>query len=133
MIATIVLAQVLFAWKPCVVTVYDHPEPSRWYFHGRKTASGSRFSNYEKTAAIRQRELPHLPFGTVVELRSRGRYTRVKITDTGRGPGNGTSLRWFDLSGNAMKELNGKWVATKFKAEYRVITHGTSRIPKGRR
>jgi rare lipoprotein A len=62
-------------------------------FHGRKTASGDRFSQNEMTAAHRQ-----LPLGTkvMVENRDTGEQTEVKITD--RGPYTDTKRRVIDLS-----------------------------------
>jgi rare lipoprotein A len=62
-------------------------------FHGRKTASGERFSQNEMTAAHRQ-----LPLGTkvIVENRQTGEQAEVKITD--RGPYADTKRRMIDLS-----------------------------------
>jgi rare lipoprotein A len=62
-------------------------------FHGRKTASGDRFSQNEMTAAHR-----HLPLGTkvLVENRETGEQVEVKITD--RGPYADKQRRIIDLS-----------------------------------
>jgi rare lipoprotein A len=62
-------------------------------FHGRKTASGERFSQNEMTAAHRQ-----LPLGTkvMVENRETGAQIEVKITD--RGPYADMKRRIIDLS-----------------------------------
>lgn len=62
-------------------------------FHGRKTASGERFSQNEMTAAHRQ-----LPLGTkvLVEHRDTGAQVEVKITD--RGPYADKQRRIIDLS-----------------------------------
>jgi rare lipoprotein A len=62
-------------------------------FHGRKTASGDRFSQNEMTAAHRQ-----LPLGTkvMVENRETGAQAEVKITD--RGPYADKKRRIIDLS-----------------------------------
>jgi rare lipoprotein A len=62
-------------------------------FHGRKTASGERFSQHEMTAAHRQ-----LPLGTkvIVENRETGAQVEVKITD--RGPYADNKRRVIDLS-----------------------------------
>jgi peptidoglycan lytic transglycosylase len=62
-------------------------------FHGRKTASGERFSQHEMTAAHRQ-----LPLGTkvMVENRETGAQAEVKITD--RGPYADKKRRIIDLS-----------------------------------
>ncbi len=62
-------------------------------FHGRKTASGERFSQNEMTAAHRQ-----LPLGTkvMVENRETGAQAEVKITD--RGPYADKKRRIIDLS-----------------------------------
>jgi rare lipoprotein A len=62
-------------------------------FHGRKTASGERFSQDEMTAAHRQ-----LPLGTkvMVENPDTGEQVEVKITD--RGPHADRQRRIIDLS-----------------------------------
>ena len=62
-------------------------------FHGRKTASGERFSQHEMTAAHRQ-----LPLGTkvIVENRETGEQVEIKITD--RGPYADKKRRIIDLS-----------------------------------
>jgi rare lipoprotein A len=62
-------------------------------FHGRKTASGERFSQNEMTAAHRR-----LPLGTkvLVENRQTGEQAEVKITD--RGPYADKKRRIIDLS-----------------------------------
>jgi rare lipoprotein A len=62
-------------------------------FHGRKTASGKRFSQDEMTAAHRQ-----LPLGTkvLVENPDTGAQVEVKITD--RGPYADRQRRIIDLS-----------------------------------
>jgi rare lipoprotein A len=62
-------------------------------FHGRQTANGERFSQYEMTAAHRQ-----LPLGTkvMVEHRDTGAQVEVKITD--RGPYADKQRRIIDLS-----------------------------------
>ena len=62
-------------------------------FHGRKTASGERFSQNEMTAAHRQ-----LPLGTkvMVENPETGAQIEVKITD--RGPYADMKRRIIDLS-----------------------------------
>jgi rare lipoprotein A len=54
------------------------------FFEGRKTASGSRFRQSGMTAAHRT-----LPFGTVVEVRSRATGKSVRVTITDRGPFSG--------------------------------------------
>jgi rare lipoprotein A len=62
-------------------------------FHGRKTASGERFSQHEMTAAHR-----HLPLGTkvMIENPDTGAQAEVKITD--RGPFADQRQRIIDLS-----------------------------------
>jgi rare lipoprotein A len=72
-----------------------------WYggrFHGRKTASGERFSKNKLTAAHRK-----LPFGTVVRVTNEknGRSVEVRITD--RGPYGGGRI--IDLSEAAAREI----------------------------
>jgi rare lipoprotein A len=69
-------------------------------FHGRKTASGDRFSQHEMTAAHRQ-----LPLGTkvMVENRETGEQVEVKITD--RGPYADKNRRIIDLSKAAANSI----------------------------
>ena len=69
-------------------------------FHGRKTASGERFSQNEMTAAHRR-----LPLGTkvMVEHRETGEQVEVKITD--RGPYADKQRRIIDLSKAAADSL----------------------------
>lgn len=72
-----------------------------WYgpgFHGRKTASGARFNQYEMTAAHRR-----LPLGTRVEVTNvrNGRSVEVLIND--RGPFVGGRI--IDLSKAAADRL----------------------------
>lgn len=72
-----------------------------WYgptFHGRRTASGTRYNMYEMTAAHKS-----LPFGTKVRVtnQNNGRSCIVKITD--RGPFVGT--RVIDLSKGAASAI----------------------------
>jgi rare lipoprotein A len=54
------------------------------FFEGRKTASGARFRQSGMTAAHRT-----LPFGTVVEVRSRATGKSVRVTINDRGPFSG--------------------------------------------
>lgn len=63
---------------------YDETGLATWYggrFHGRKTASGERFSIHKLTAAHKT-----LPFGSLVEVSNpqTGRKVTVRIND--RGP-----------------------------------------------
>lgn len=70
-----------------------------WYgkpFHGRKTASGSRFNMNALTAAHRT-----LPFGTRVRVTYNGRSVTVTIND--RGPF--TAGRMIDLSKAAAAKI----------------------------
>ena len=70
-------------------------------WHGRKTASGERFSQRKMTAAHRS-----LPFGTRVRVTnlSNGRSVVVKIND--RGPFGRDRSRIIDLSKAAAKSLD---------------------------
>lgn len=67
-------------------------------FHGRKTASGERFSSHEFTAAHRT-----LPFGTRLRLKNpnNNREAIVRIND--RGPY--TDGRQLDVSWRVAEEL----------------------------
>ncbi len=81
--------------------VIEQKGEASWYgadFHGKKTASGEKFNQHEKTAAH-----PTLPLGTeatVTNLET-GKSVEVEITD--RGPY--TKGRDIDLSKEAAKEL----------------------------
>ena len=67
-------------------------------FHGKRTASGSRFDNNKFTAAHRK-----LPFGTMLRITNErnGRHVVVKVTD--RGPF--VKGREIDLSRRAYMEM----------------------------
>ena len=72
-----------------------------WYgpgFHGRTSASGERFNQYDMTAAHRT-----LPFGTIVEVTNlnNGATTVVRIND--RGPY--SHGRVIDLSAAAAQAI----------------------------
>lgn len=69
-------------------------------WHGRRTASGERFSQHEMTAAHRS-----LPFGTRVRVTNlaNGRSVVVRIND--RGPYGRDRSRIIDLSKKAAREL----------------------------
>ena len=70
-------------------------------FNGRKTSSGTRFSNNSYTAAHRK-----LPFGTRLKITNEdnGKSVVVKVTD--RGPF--TKGRDIDLTSRAFKEIASK-------------------------
>jgi peptidoglycan lytic transglycosylase len=70
-------------------------------WHGRRTASGERFSNHKMTAAHRS-----LPFGTRVRVTnlSNGKSVVVRITD--RGPFGRDRSRIIDLSKAAARKLD---------------------------
>jgi rare lipoprotein A len=75
-----------------------------WYgpgFHGRKTASGERFNQYQLTAA--HKRLPLGTVATVTNLRN-GKTVRVEIND--RGPY--VRGRIVDLSKAAAEQLGMK-------------------------
>jgi rare lipoprotein A len=77
--------------EPCVASWYGEP------FHGRQTASGLIYDQYEMTCAHKT-----LPLGTLVEFTNitTGRSATLRVTD--RGPFNG---RDFDLSMVGFKVL----------------------------
>lgn len=90
-------------------------------YHGKTTNSGERFSDHKMTAASPVkgktkggRHIPAIPFGTVVEVRYKGRTVRVKINDTCIG---GT----LDLSKAAMTALLGRYEETTLKGEWREV------------
>lgn len=72
-----------------------------WYgrrFHGRRTASGERYSQHEMTCASR-----NLPFGTILEVKNIHNDTVVRLRVNDRGPYN--YRRTFDVSKAAAKKL----------------------------
>ena len=74
-----------------------------WYgkaHHGRKTASGERFSRWQLTAAHRS-----LPLGAKVRVTNlrNGQHVVVRIND--RGPYGGSKRRIIDLSEAAAKRI----------------------------
>lgn len=72
-----------------------------WYYRGHTTASGEKFNPNRLTAAHK-----HLPFGTKLKLRYKGRCVTVRITDRGpfiRG-------RHLDISKGAARALAFKGV-----------------------
>ncbi len=68
------------------------------FFEGRKTASGARFRQEGLTAAHRT-----LPFGTVVEVRSRATGKSVRVTINDRGPFGGSFV--IDLTRAAARAI----------------------------
>ena len=91
----------IFMDKDLKLKLYKKSAHASYYhdmFNGRKTASGSRFSNNEYTAAHKK-----LPFGTKVKVtnESNGKFVIVKITD--RGPF--VKTREIDLSKRAFMEI----------------------------
>ena len=87
-----------------VVILYSKTGIASWYgnqFHGRRTASGEVFNQYELTAAHRT-----LPFGTLVNVTSidTGKSVQVRIND--RGPH--TRGRSIDLSMAAAEAIGIK-------------------------
>jgi len=69
------------------------------FFHGRKTASGSRYNMYDLTCAHKT-----LPFGTLLRITNLSNYLSVIVMVTDRGPY--TTGRTVDLSYEAAKKLN---------------------------
>jgi rare lipoprotein A len=93
-------------------------------FHGRKTASGERFSQHEMTAAHCQ-----LPLGAkvMVENRETGAQVEVKITD--RGPYADKQRRIIDLSKAAADSIG---LVEQGTAPVRVVvTEEAARQQKG--
>ena len=87
-------------------SVFKQIGEASWYgkkHHGRKTASGSIFNQFELTCAHR-----FLPFGTFLKVTTQeGLSVIVKVTD--RGPY--AKKRIVDLSYAAAKAINIKGVA----------------------
>ena len=82
------------------LTVYEEGIASYYggKFHGRKTASGAIYNQYEMTAAHKT-----LPFGTVVRVTALWNGLSVDVTITDRGPF--TKGRVIDLSTAAAGKL----------------------------
>ena len=89
------------------LTVYEEGIASYYggKFHGRKTASGTIYNQYEMTAAHKT-----LPFGTVVRVTALWNGLSVDVTITDRGPF--TKGRVIDLSTAAAGklEMQGKGI-----------------------
>ncbi|SHI29290.1 rare lipoprotein A [Cruoricaptor ignavus] len=81
--------------------------------HGKPTASGKKFSNYELTAAHKT-----LPFGTKVRVTNPKNGKSVVVTITDRGPF--IKGRQLDLSQKAFSEI-GNLKSGIMKVEYEVI------------
>ena len=98
MLYTIILPLLII--PKCEISVYSD------YFHGRRTASGIRFSQKEYTCAVSRGNLKRFPFGSRVTLHYKGKHVIVTVTDTGSYKPKKT-VHWFDLSKEAMKKLLG--------------------------
>jgi len=97
----------LFASIP-VASAADQCGGASWYgpgFHGKKTASGSRFNENAMTAAHKS-----LPFGTVVKVTDQRTGKSIKVTITDRGPFH--KGRIIDLSKAAAAKLGTKSAGT---------------------
>ena len=90
------------AEKPVVMTQQGRASFYGGKFHGRRTASGTRFDQHDLVAAH-----PYLPFGSVVRVTNlrNGRETYVRVVD--RGPARGAQRhgRIIDLSRGAAQQL----------------------------
>lgn len=69
------------------------------FFHGRKTASGSRYNMHDLTCAHKT-----LPFGTLLRITNLSNYLSVVVMVNDRGPY--ITGRTVDLSYGAAKKLN---------------------------
>lgn len=72
-------------------------------FHGRRTASGTRFNQHDLVAAH-----PSLPFGTMAQVTNlrNGRSTNVRIVDRGPARSRQRAGVVIDLSVGAARELD---------------------------
>jgi len=98
-----------------------------WYggkFHGRRTASGTRYNMYQMTCAHKT-----LPFGTklLVENTSNGRTCQVTVTD--RGPYHGR--RVIDLSKAAADKLGLDGIGNVVCYLGKVVAKGVEGTAKG--
>jgi hypothetical protein len=115
--ALLVLAQPIenieeFAWTPTTFSVYAVR------YHGRTAANGKRYDHKGLTCASNSH-----PFGTVLELRYKGRTVTVTVTD--RMAKSLGRVR-IDLSGGAFKALNPRYdmtdrTGTLLKGEWREV------------
>ena len=98
-------------WHPVTFSVYATR------YHGRTAANGSRYDHKKLTAASNNH-----PFGTVLELRYKGRTVRVTVTDR---MAKGLGRTRIDLSGAAFRALNPRYdmtdkTGTLLRGEWRV-------------
>ena len=88
-------------------------------YHGKRTASGDRYSIHYPSIAVPVkkvgcRRFPVIPFGTMLKLHYKTRTVVVKVNDLCPG---GT----YDLSDEAMARLYGRYKLTKFRATMTVL------------
>jgi len=88
--------------EPVVMTQQGRASFYGGKFHGRRTASGTRFNQHELVAAH-----PYLPFGSVVRVTnlSNGRSAHVRIVDRGPAGSARRQGRIIDLSLGAARQL----------------------------
>jgi len=88
--------------EPVVMTQQGRASFYGGKFHGRRTASGTRFNQHELVAAH-----PYLPFGSVVRVTNlrNGRSTYVRVVDRGPAGGARRQGRIIDLSLGAAQQL----------------------------
>jgi len=107
-------------------TFYKEAVKASYYadkFHGRRTASGTKFHNYKLTAAHKS-----LPFGTKIKVTNpeNCKFVIVEITD--RGPF--TKGREIDLSKKAFKEITHHLGAGVIKVDLEIVETPTDTISK---
>lgn len=87
-------------------------------YHGRKTASGERYSKKKYTAAVRMNKIK-VPFGTILEVTNleNNKTVRVKVND--KMPKKSSAI--IDLSRKAAKDLD-MIKAGRIKVEIRVVS-----------
>jgi len=105
-------------WKPCRVTTYGK-RPSGKPYHGSRTASGTRYNEWAMTCAVppsrKGGSKPMVPYGSILEVRWKGKTVRVTATDLCPG-------MTVDLSTAAMKALLGRYENTTLRgAQWRVV------------
>ena len=88
--------------EPVVMTQQGRASFYGGKFHGKRTASGTRFNQHELVAAH-----PYLPFGSVVRVTNlrNGRSTYVRVVDRGPAPRARRRGRVIDLSRGAAQQL----------------------------
>ncbi len=105
-------------------TFYKEAVKASYYadkFHGKRTASGTKFHNYKLTAAHKS-----LPFGTKIKVTNPENCKSVIVEITDRGPF--TKGREIDLSKKAFKEIAQHLGAGVIKVDIEIVKTPTDTL-----